>query len=155
MGAARCCVRSKCMAIALLRWAVGLMFLVGGVAKLRMPVKGFVAGYLVPAFEKTFLPAWLVSAYGYALPFVETALGILLILGIWRNGALFLTGLTLISLAFGQMLIQGSATVANIMLYVLMTAVALLREEDDGWIPGCGKPASGGETEAGDDRSGS
>lgn len=127
---------AKCMAIALLRWTLGLMFLMGGISKV-FALKGFVTGYLVPAFEKTFLPGWLVAMYGYALPFAEAILGILLLTGFFRTAALFGTGLTLISLAWGQMLIQGHATIANIMVYILMTAIALYHHKDDGWVLPC------------------
>jgi thiosulfate dehydrogenase [quinone] large subunit len=130
--------RARGLAIALIRWALGVMFLVGGVSKLSK-VTGFVTGYLVPAFAKTFLPGWMVCGYGYALPFVEAILGVLLLVGVCRAAALLVTGLTLISLAFGQMLIQGNAVVANIMLYLLMTAVALYGQAYDTWtICGCG-----------------
>jgi hypothetical protein len=98
---------------------------------------GFVTGYLVPAFEKSFLPPQLVMMYGYALPFAETILGVLLILGFCRTATLFATGLLLLSLAFGQMLIQGHAIVANIMLYILMTAIALFCGKYDCWILPC------------------
>jgi thiosulfate dehydrogenase [quinone] large subunit len=104
-------------------------------------VGGFVNGYLVPAFEKTFLPVVLLKAYGYALPFVEVALGVLLIIGLCRNCTLLLTGLTLISLAFGQMLLQQHATVANIFLYIVLTVVVLFLDEHDSWRPGH-KPSS-------------
>jgi len=112
------------------------MFLMGGVTKLFM-LKGFVTGYLVPAFANTFLPVWLLTLYGYALPFVETILGIALILGVCRTPALLVTGITLVSLAFGQMLLQNHVVVANIMLYILMTAVVLLFPQYDGWALPC------------------
>ena len=128
------------LGVALLRWALGLMFLVGGVSKL-FGITGFVTGYLAPAFAKTFLPGWMVLAYGYSLPFVETLLGVLLLVGCCRRFSLFVTGITLISLAFGQMLLQGHAIVANIMLYILMTAAALFLQEYDrcGWPCCCEK----------------
>lgn len=129
---------SQCAGLALLRWALGVLFLAGGVAKL-FRLEGFVTGYLVPAFENTFLPVWMLTAYGYALPFVEALLGLALILGVCRTPTLLLTGLTLISLAFGQILLQNHATVVGIMLYILMTAIALLFPQYDGWVvPCCG-----------------
>ena len=142
-----CCMDPKTAAPALIRWGLGMLFLVGGIAKVTM-LNGFVHGYLAPAFEKTFLPGWLVIAYGYALPFVELALGALLLLGLYRVAALFVTGLTLLSLAFGQMLVQQHATVANIFLYLFLTAVALFLNEYDRWAldvccPVC-RPAESG-----------
>lgn len=126
------CWDPKSMAPALIRWSLGMLFLVAGINKLGNPA-GFVYGYLAPAFEKTFLPAGLVNAYGHALPYVETAIGVLLILGLFRTFALLLTGVTLISLAFGQILLQQQGTVANIFLYILMTAVALAMSKHDVW----------------------
>ena len=127
----KCCsCNPKAMAAALLRWTIGLIFLVGGVSKLGM-LNGFVHGYLVPAFEKTVLPAALVVAYGYALPFVELAIGVLLLLGLCRVFALSLAGLTLLSLCFGQMLLKAPSVIADISLYVLMTATALFMIEND------------------------
>ncbi len=134
MNDQKCCV-AKCAGVALLRWSLGLVFLVGGVTKL-FALNGFVTGYLVPAFEKTFLPVWLLTAYGYALPFVEAILGVALLLGLCRTPILFLTGLTLISLGFGQILIRGNA-VGDIMLYLLMTAIVLLCQEHDEWGIAC------------------
>ena len=126
----------KSIAPALIRWAIGLLFLTSGISKL--PGLGdFVNGYLAPAFEKTFLPGGLVSAYGYALPVAETLLGALLILGLFRACVLALTGLTLLSLAFGQMLLKQHATVANIFIYVMMTALALWMDEADTIRLGC------------------
>ncbi len=130
-----CCCNPKNVAPALLRWALGLMMLTSGISKLQ-GMGGFVNGYLIPAFEQTFLPGWMIAGYGYALPVVETLLGLLLILGLCRTGTLLLTGLTLGSLAFGQMLLKNHATVANIFIYVLMTATALWMSDDDRWTLG-------------------
>jgi hypothetical protein len=69
---------------------------------------------------------------------VEVLLGVLLILGLCRTCALLLSGVTLISLAFGQILLQQHATVANIFVYILMTAIALWMGEHDRWtLDGC------------------
>lgn len=127
-----CCCNPKIAAAALLRVSLGVLMLTSGIPKL-MGLGGFVNGYLIPAFEKTFLPGWMVAGYGYALPVAEVALGLLLILGVCRTCALLLNGLLLVSLAFGQMLLKNHATVANIFIYVLMTAVALWMGEHDRW----------------------
>jgi thiosulfate dehydrogenase (quinone) large subunit len=133
-----CCVDPRSLAPALIRWAMGVMFLIAGVTKL-LKLGGFVKGYLVPAFAATFLPGALVAAYGYALPFVETVLGVLLITGLCRTTALLVTGVTLISLAFGQILLQQTATVANIFMYILMVAAALYMSDRDCWCIPCSK----------------
>ena len=119
--------------IALARWVLGLMFLCSGIGKLNA-LGGFVNGYLAPAFAQTFLPAWMISSYGYALPFVETLLGAALILGLCRNAALLLTGLTFISLAFGKMLLQDHAGVYQIIGYLTITGAVLYLGDHDRWL---------------------
>jgi thiosulfate dehydrogenase [quinone] large subunit len=125
------------MAVAVGRWALGVMMFFAGLGKIMGGVGGFVNGFLVPAFAKTFLPAGLVSAYGYALPYAELLIGFLLITGIARNGALLLNGILLISLAFGQLLLQAHATVANIFLYIILTVIVLYAGKYDTWVIGC------------------
>lgn len=127
-----CCIDGRSAGLAAGRWALGILFFFGGLGKIMGGVGGFV-GYLVPAFEKTFLPKILLTGYAYALPWVEVLLGVALILGICRNCVLFTTALTLISLAFGQMLIQQHATVANIFLYLILTIILLIRGDGDNW----------------------
>jgi thiosulfate dehydrogenase (quinone) large subunit len=126
------CMNPKSLAPALIRWGLGLLFLVGGIAKVSM-LNGFVRGYLAPTFEKTILPGWLVVPYGYVLPFVEIVIGAMLILGFCRVCMLLLAGLTLLSLAFGQILLKEYGAVANILMYLLMTSIALFMTESDGW----------------------
>ena len=111
MSAERSCCAAPCAGVALLRWALGLLFLAGGVAIL-FTLKEFVTGYLVPAFTGTFLPVWLLT------------------------------------LAFGQMLIQGSTVVANIMVCILMAAIVLVFQEHDRWTLG-GCKSKGTEPRAG------
>ena len=123
---------AQAAAPALLRWSLGLLMLNSGLSKLGN-LGGFVDGYLLPAFAKTPLPAWMVAGYGYALPPVEALLGLLLLLGLCRRQALLLNGLMLISLAFGQMLLKSHPTVGTISVYVLMTALALWMGGADRW----------------------
>jgi len=130
-------VDCRTMAVALGRWALGVLMFFAGLGKIIGGVGGFVNGYLVPAFSKTFLPAGLVAAYGYAVPFVELLVGILLLTGIARNSALMLNGVLLISLAFGQMLLQQHGTVANIFIYILLTMIVLYAGKYDTWVIGC------------------
>lgn len=132
-----CCLDGRAAGLALVRWGLGLLFLVGGIAKLTALGK-FVQGYLAPTFAATFLPAPLVAAYGYTLPFVETIMGALLVLGLCRQPTLFLCGLTLLSLAFGQILLHKFDVVAQILVYLFMTGLLLFLGDYDRWvIRGC------------------
>jgi len=64
----------------LLRITIGLNIFIHGLSRLLMGLTVF-ADSLVPMFAKTFLPGWSVYAFGLVLPWVETILGILLLLG--------------------------------------------------------------------------
>ncbi len=130
------------MGLALVRWGLGLRLLVSGAAKVT-DLGGFVNGYILPAFAKTILPDWMLIPYAYALPIVELLLGVLLIIGLFRALTLFISGLTFLSLAFGQMLLKQHAAVLDILLYLGMTAALLCLGDYDRWVlPGAKRPAA-------------
>jgi thiosulfate dehydrogenase (quinone) large subunit len=108
------------------------MFLFAGLGKFSS-LSGFVHGFILPTFAKTWLPTWLLLPYGYGLPFAEVGLGALLLLGVARNAVLFGTGLLLISLTFGQVLLQQPGVVFNNMVYVFLAAGLLFLGEHDRW----------------------
>jgi len=122
----------RAAAVALGRWVLGILFLFFGIAKLAN-VSGFAEG-LGRQFEKTFLPAVLVSIFGYVLPFIEATLGVLLLSGLFRNIALFATGALLILLTFGQVLLGQPQVVFFNTSYVFMTALLLFLSEYDLWV---------------------
>jgi thiosulfate dehydrogenase (quinone) large subunit len=123
----------KSAGVAVARWGLGLLLFYGGLGKFMGGISGFVNGYLGTQFAKTFLPPVLISIYGHILPFAELTLGFLLILGLFRNYTLLLSGLTFISLSFGQMLQQQHEVVATIFIYIAINAALLFLDEHDGW----------------------
>ena len=126
------CCDPRCMAVALGRWSIGMMFFFAGVGKLGS-VSGFV-GYLTKQFEKTWLPGALLIPFGYVLPFAELILGALLLLGVFRNGALFVTGLVLLALTFGQLLLRDPQVMFFNTAYLFLTAGLLFLAEYDRWV---------------------
>ena len=109
----------------LLRFALGVLFFFAALGKFIGPGPGGFANWILQDFEGTYLPKILVLPYAYTLPYLELLLGVVLILGIFTRVSLTVAGLTLISLAFGKMVQQDHATVANNLNYVLIAAVAL------------------------------
>ncbi|MDQ8180977.1 DoxX family membrane protein [Pelagicoccus sp. SDUM812005] len=118
------------------RLFLGLLMLTAGLGKFKNQdgaysfdaYYGGVVTWIVSAFEKTALPGFLVSLYAYSIGYVEILLGALLLLGVKTKWALALIALTLVSLAFGQMLLgtqESGATVNQIAIYLLVTAAAL------------------------------
>jgi thiosulfate dehydrogenase [quinone] large subunit len=109
----------------LLRFALGVLFFFAAVGKFTGPGPRGFANWILQEFEGTYLPRILVLPYAYTLPYLELLLGVVLILGIFTRLSLTVAGLTLISLAFGKMVLQDHPTVANNLNYVLMAALAL------------------------------
>ena len=116
---------------ALTRAALGLLFLVAGLNKFFGPGPDGFMQWILKEFAATPLPAWSLVPYGYTLPFIEVALGLFLLAGLFRRAALIATALLLLSLAFGKMLLADHQTVAQIFLYLFLAAWTLKNEDDD------------------------
>jgi thiosulfate dehydrogenase [quinone] large subunit len=119
------------IAHALLRFTVGVMFLLYGVEKLRGGIFAFTHG-MVHSFEGI-LPAVLVKAFAYALPFAEVLIGVLLILGLFTRGALTLAGLLMVALTFGTAIKPEPDTVAQNVMIALVIFVLLWTSQHNGW----------------------
>jgi thiosulfate dehydrogenase [quinone] large subunit len=61
---------------------------------------------MVTEFSKSFLPASLVMLFSYALPFLEFAAGLLLLLGLFTRFACILGALIIVALVFGSSLLE-------------------------------------------------
>ncbi len=114
------------MCALLMRLSLGMLFFFAGVGKFMAPGGvGGVVQKLQEGFAGTWLPAFLVAPYAHTLPYVETALGALLFLGLGTRWAFFVTGLLLVSLAFGMMVQQQHTVVASNLGYVLMAVAGV------------------------------
>jgi thiosulfate dehydrogenase [quinone] large subunit len=135
-----CCAGGpKAAAVALGRWVLGIIFLFAGIGKFAGGYQNFIDG-MTKQFEKTWLPSWLLAPFNHVLPFAEVLLGVLLILGIARNVTLFATGLLLLTLTFGQILLGQPPVVFYNFIYTTVAAALLFLHEHDRWtlIPWCG-----------------
>ena len=127
----RCC-DPRAAAVALVRWCLGLIFFFAGIGKFADP--GGFANNLAQQYQKTWLPPLLVSLFARVLPFWEVIVGALLLLGLFRNSALFATGVLLILLVFGQALAGNGAVVFYNTGYLFMTAAVLFLGDYDDWV---------------------
>lgn len=119
----------RAVAYLLLRLTVGVMFFFYGFGKLLGGVGGFASG-LEERFAGS-LPMWIVTPFGYALPFIELLLGALLILGLFTRWTLVAAGLLMIGLTFGAVMEPNPPTVANNVLFAaVITALLALVEHD-------------------------
>lgn len=67
----------------------------------------------------------MVMPFAYAIPFAETISGALIFLGLLTRAGLTLSGILLIGLTFGVVILGQAATVAHNLLYVLVNFVLL------------------------------
>jgi thiosulfate dehydrogenase (quinone) large subunit len=110
-----------------LRFILGLSIFMHGLS--RLPHLQEFAGGLVKMFADTVLPAMLVRAFGLSLVFVETAVGLLLLLGLWTQEALLVGSATMALLVFGTALRSDWNIVAIQLLYALIYALLLAARE--------------------------
>ena len=102
-------------AYALLRSTLGIVFLFAGIGKFMMGIGTFVSGLQEPFAGK--LPSALVVPFGYALPFLEVAIGLMLVAGLFNYFGSVLAGLLMIALIFGKLIEGDAVTVAHNLSY--------------------------------------
>ena len=128
----------------LLQMFLGIRLFVAGAAKFNGP-QGLSFSHFYsqvmpalsqPFLEKTFLPAWSVKLYLGSLPYAEILIGAGILVAGRNLAPLVMAGLLFLSLAFGQMLIGGHTTVADIAIHLGLTVGALLLVEEEKKLPG-------------------
>ncbi len=82
-------------------------------------------------FADTYLPMPLVHAFLYTLPFIEVALGAMMILGLFTRWAMIGGAVMMLSLVFGNTARQEWGTVGNNMLYSLYFWIMLTLQRYD------------------------
>ena len=115
---------AKPLAYALLRATLGFVLFFWGVDKFQMDAGQFAAG-LDRQFDKTWLPAAIVHAFGLLLPYAEVGFGVLLIVGLFTAWAAALGAILLILLNTGMQVAGSASTVANNLTYSLILFVLL------------------------------
>jgi thiosulfate dehydrogenase (quinone) large subunit len=114
-----------------LRLAIGLTMLLHGAVRLSIYGQ-FVAG-TVKQLSPTFLPAGMVHLFALTLPFVETTLGALLVIGLGTRWVAFLSALWMLPLLFGMNLLQQWFIVLLQLVYVVIFAILLYFREWNSW----------------------
>jgi thiosulfate dehydrogenase [quinone] large subunit len=118
-------------AYALLRATMGVIFLVYGINKFISGIGGFV-GNMNQQFSGK-LPAAMVMPFAYASPFAETIGGLLILLGLFTRVGLVITGLLLIGLTFGMVMLGQAPTVAHNLQYAFVNFVLLWLSDLNGY----------------------
>ena len=110
-------------AYGLLRATMGVIFLFYGIGKFVGGLGNFVGGMNQHFSGK--LPAAMVMPFAYVLPFGEVTAGLLILLGLFTRLGLVISGLLLIGLTFGTVMLGDAPTVAHNLQYALVNFVLL------------------------------
>lgn len=114
----------------ILRLAMAALFTAAAVGKFQGGLEN-VAAQIKTAFQNTWLPMPLVTLYVKVLPYVEALIPVWLLSG-WRlRSAWTLTGILLVTLAFGTLVTQQGETAAHNYFYVLMACAGLYFSKHD------------------------
>ena len=116
-------MNTRDIAYALARITYGLIFLFYGIGKFMMGVGTFV-GNMNQQFSGK-LPAFMVMPFAYVLPFGEMIAGAFILLGLYTRAGLILSGLLLIGLTFGVVMLGRADGVAHNLIFVLVNFVLL------------------------------
>ena len=111
------------VAYALMRITYGVIFLFYGIGKFMGGISNFVGGMNQQFSGK--LPAAMVMPFAYFIPFAETISGALILLGLFTRVGLTLSGLLLVGLTFGVVILGQAPIVAHNLQYVLINFVLL------------------------------
>ncbi|HZD77169.1 MAG TPA: DoxX family membrane protein [Acidobacteriaceae bacterium] len=120
------------LAYALLRVIIGVNLAVHGISRLLAGPHAF-ATSLVGMFHATALPAWSVLSFGLALPWVEAALGLLILLGLATRFALIAASLTILMLTFGSTLRQDWQSAGLQLIYAAIYAALLVFRQENAY----------------------
>lgn len=108
---------------ALLRLTFGVVFLFSGIGKFMGGLNSFVGGMNQRFSGK--LSAFMVMPFAYGLPFGEVIAGALIVFGLLTRLGLTFSGLLLIGLTFGTVMLNDFGTVAHNVQYALVNLVLL------------------------------
>jgi thiosulfate dehydrogenase [quinone] large subunit len=118
------------VAYALLRATIGINLAVHGMSRLLAGPHAFAVS-LVGMFHTPLLPAWSLMAFGLVLPWIEAALGLLILFGAATRYALIAASLTILVLTFGSTLRQDWESAGLQLIYAgIYSALLAFRREN-------------------------
>lgn len=112
------------IAYGILRLTFGVNLMFRGVMRLYNGTDVFAAD-LVKQFMNTPMPLGMVVPFGHTLPYAETLIGLLIVLGLATRPALIAGGLMMTSLTFGTMIQLNFQNAFLQLVYALVFAILL------------------------------
>ena len=85
-------------------------------------------------FDKTFLPKWLLCATAYYTSYIELIGGFLLIIGLFRQAALYLLAADLLIVSYGHGLLEPIWDLQHVIpRAILLLAALVMPQQWDSW----------------------
>src|SRR5438067_12370647 len=94
------------LAYAIFRFTFGLNIMMRGIVRIALGIPAFQTYMLTQFKDVPVMPPAFLLPFAYVLPFVETLIGLCILLGFQTRGALILGALMITGLTFGTMLRQ-------------------------------------------------
>jgi thiosulfate dehydrogenase [quinone] large subunit len=114
------------------RLAIGTSFFGHGLV--RLPKLDKFSHGIAGEFHHSILPESLVLAFGYALPFAEFLIGLLLIVGLFTRKALVAGTVVMILLIFGSTTIENWTPIGEQLIHILfLLGLLALVDSSDSW----------------------
>jgi thiosulfate dehydrogenase (quinone) large subunit len=107
----------------LLRLALGASLLGHGLV--RLPKLAGFSQWMVATFQKSMLPAALVTPFSYALPILEFVIGLLLVAGLFTRVSLVAAGALMLVLILGACLIENWDALPSQLIHVAFAVLLL------------------------------
>jgi thiosulfate dehydrogenase [quinone] large subunit len=125
-GEAKMFFREKDLGLAflILRLAAGMTFFMAGLNKL-LNYPGVIDN-IKGGFAETWMPDFLLNIFLYPLPFIELAVGALIVLGLFTRVVLILAGLLMLALNFGLLVRTDNAGAAKNIPYIIIIALDIM-----------------------------
>ncbi len=124
---------NKTIGVFILRVLLGLLFLMSGYGKIFTWGMDQVYSSFRP-YEETWLPKFLIDFAAYFTTYTEFIAGFLLVIGLFRNYALYALGAVLLIVSYGHGLTFPIWDLGHVFpRVVLLVALLLLPEEWDKW----------------------
>ncbi|MCZ4223938.1 DoxX family protein [Pedobacter rhodius] len=114
----------KKWAYLLVRLAIGLSFFGHGLV--RLPKLNGFSNWMMGQFSKSLLPDFLVQPFSYALPMLEFASGLMILIGLFTRQGLLLAGLVCLALIFGTTMIENWEALPSQLIHVAFLAMLLV-----------------------------
>ncbi|MEO1052510.1 MAG: DoxX family protein [Bacteroidota bacterium] len=117
------------------RVLIGLIFLMAGIGKVfKIGVENMYNGYFKSLMKDTFLPDFLLKATAYYTSYIELIAGALLVMGLFRDYALYALASVLIIVTFGHGLAEPIWDIGGVVMRsILLITVLLLPKAWDQW----------------------